>query len=96
MKFYFHEDAEFEFDKSIEYYEGCRTGLGLEFAQEVYAAIERIKRFPDAWSPMSKNTRRCLVNRFPFGIIYQVKSGLLRIIAVADLRQRPGYWKDRV
>ena len=95
MKCYFHEDAEFEFDKAIGYYESCQIGLGLEFAQEVYSTIERIMRFPDAWSPMSKNTRRCLVNRFPFGIIYQIDSGLLRIIAVADLRRRPNYWRDR-
>jgi hypothetical protein len=96
MKFYFHEDAELEFDKAIEYYEGCQTGLGLEYAQEIYAAIKRIIQFPEAWPPLSKKTRRCLVNRFPFGIIYQVKSGLLKIIAVADLRRRPNYWKDRV
>ena len=96
MRFYFHEDAETEFDRSVEYYEDSRSGLGLEFAQEVYAAIIRVIQFPDAWSPMSKNTRRCLVSRFPFGIIYQVKSDYVRIIAVADLRRRPNYWRNRV
>ena len=96
MRFYFHEDAEAEFGRAVEYYEESRPGLGLEFAQEVYAAITRVIQFPDAWSPMSKNSRRCLVSRFPFGIIYQVKSGYVRIIAVADLRRRPNYWRDRV
>ena len=95
MKFYFHEDAEAEFDRTIEYYENSRPGLGLEFAQEVYSTIARIIKFPDAWSPMSENTRRCLINRFPFGIIYQLKSGYVRIIAVADLRRRPNYWRNR-
>ena len=96
MRFYFHEDAEAEFDRAVEYYEDSRPGLGLEFAQEVYAAITRVIQFPDAWSNMSKNTHRCLVSRFPFGIIYQVKSGHVRIIAVANLRRRPNYWRDRV
>ena len=96
MRFYFHEDAEAEFDRAVEYYEDSRSGLGLEFAQKVYSAIARVIQFPDAWSPMSKNTRRCLVSRFPFGIIYQMKSGYVRIIAVADLRRRPNYWWDRV
>ena len=95
MRFYFHEHAETEFDRTVEYYEGCRHGLGIEFAQEVYATIDRIIKYPEAWSPMSKNTRRCLVNRFPFGVIYQVKSGSVRIIAVADLRRRPDYWMVR-
>jgi hypothetical protein len=95
MRFYFHEYAETEFDKAVEYYEDIQPGLGLEFAREVYRTIKRILQFPEAWSPNSKNTRRCLVNRFPFGIIYQLKSGMVRIIAVADLRRRPGYWLNR-
>jgi hypothetical protein len=96
MKFFFHEHAETEFDKAVEYYESCRDGLGMEFAQEIYATIERIVQYPEAWTPSSKRTRRCLMNRFPFGVIYQVRSGVVRIIAVADLRRRPGYWIGRV
>ena len=95
MKFYFHEEAETEFDKAVEYYEDIQPGLGLEFAREVYGTIKRILQFPEAWSSNSKNTRRCLVNRFPFGVIYQLKSGMVRIIAVADLRRRTGYWLNR-
>lgn len=96
MKFYFHEHAETEFDRVAEYYEDCRRGLGIEFAREVNAAIARIIQHPEAWSSMSRNIRRCLVNRFPFGILYQIKSDYILIIAVADLRRRPGYWLNRV
>lgn len=96
MRFYFHPLADKELDEYVQYYEDCQGGLGLEFAEEVYAAIGRISEYPDAWSEMSKNTRRCLVNRFPYGVIFQVKAGMLRIIAVANLHRRPGYWKDRV
>jgi hypothetical protein len=96
MRVYFHEHAETEFDMAVEYYEDCQHGLGIDFAQEVYATIDRIIQYPDAWSPMSKNTRRCLVNRFPFSVIYQIKSSFVRIIAVADLRRRPDYWMERV
>jgi len=84
-----------EFVRAVEYYEDCRIGLGIEFAQEVYATIARIIQHPEVWSSLSKNSRRCLLNRFPFGVIYQVKSDHVRIIAVADLRRRPGYWLDR-
>ena len=95
MRFYFHELAQTEFDRAIEYYEECLPGLGLEFAQEVHATIIRIMKYPNAWTPLSRNTRRCLVNRFPFGVVYQVKSDDLHIIAVADLRHRPEYWLNR-
>lgn len=66
MRFYFHHNAEAEFDGAVEYFEQCRPGLGLEFAQEVYATIARINEYPDAWPVMSTNTRRCLISRFPF------------------------------
>lgn len=96
MNFYFHADAEREFDKAVEYYESCRSGLGLEFSFEVYAAIHRILKYPEAWTPLSENTRRCLVKRFPFGVVYQMKSDRAYIIAVADLRRRPDYWLKRL
>jgi len=96
MKFSFHPDAVAELDMAAAYYEERQPGLGLEFAEEVYAAIARINEYPEAWTAMSKNTRRSLLNRFPYGLIYQVKSGHLRIVAVANLHRRPGYWKERV
>ena len=96
MRFHFHPRAEAEFDETVRYYEGCQAGLGLEFAEEVYAAIARISEYPEAWSEMSRNTRRCLVNRFPYGVIFQVKGDRLRIVAIANLHRRPDYWKNRV
>lgn len=95
MRFYFHPEAEEEFDKAVEYYENRQPGLGLEFAEEVYATIARAIQYPEAWSAISQNTRRCLVNRFPYGVIYQIKSEMLCIIAVVNLHRRPGYWKER-
>jgi hypothetical protein len=96
MKFYFHPDAKEEFDGAVEFYEQSQPGLGLEFTEEIYATLARIIKYPDAWSTLSKNSRRCLVSRFPYGLIYQIKSHTLRIIAVAHLHRRPGYWKERL
>ena len=96
MRFYFHPHAEQELDEAVEYYEQRRPGLGLEFAEEVYVTVARVAAFPDAGSPLSKNTRRCLVHRFPYGVIFQAKSAGIRVVAVASLHRRPGYWQDRV
>ena len=35
MRFYFHPDADVELDRTVEYYEQCQPGLGLEFAEGV-------------------------------------------------------------
>ena len=97
MKFSFHPSARQELEAAVDYYERCQPGLGIEFAEEVYATILRIIQYPDAWSALSRNSRRCLVNRFPYGVIYQTKkSRTVRIVAVANLNRRPGYWKERL
>ncbi len=98
MKYFFHPDAREEFLEAIDYYESCSSGLGLEFADEVYNAIQRVIHFPAAWSQFSENTRRCLTKRFPFGVIYQVldnKAEIL-IIAVMQSNRKPDYWKKRL
>jgi len=44
---------------------------------------------------MSESTRRCLINRFPYAVIFQVRSDIVRVIAVANLHRHPSYWKNR-
>ena len=96
MKCSFHPKAQEEFLVAVNYYEECQAGLGLEFAKEVYATIQRIIHFPKAWSKLSKNTRRCLATRFPFGVIYQIAKDEIFIIALMQLNREPDYWKKRI
>ena len=91
MKIRFRPDAMMEFDAAALYYEERQHGPGLEFTEEVFATLAHIIDYPDAWSPLSQNTRRCLTNRFPYGIVYQIKSDVLRVIAIANLHRRHGH-----
>lgn len=95
MKYSFHPEAKKEFLEAISYFEGVRAGLGLEFSKEVFSTIQRIIYFPLAWSKFSENTRKCLTNRFPFGVIYQIIEGGILIVAVMQLNRKPDYWKER-
>jgi plasmid stabilization system protein ParE len=95
MKYRFHPDAEAELNEAIDYYSGCQEGLGLEFAKEIHATIEFICHFPQDWTPVSRNTRRCLARRFPYGVVYQAKGEQIIIIAGMQLSRKPGYWKKR-
>jgi hypothetical protein len=85
-------------DEAYEHYEGQMSGLGSDFLNEVLTTFKRIKLNPESWSPFSKRTRRCLMKRFPYGIIYQIRENddELLIVAIAHLHRRPGYWKDRI
>ncbi len=96
MKIEFIQPAEDELNNAIEYYNRLSPGLGYEFALEIKRSLERIARFPKAWSPLSKRTRRCLTIRFPYGIIYQEKDETILIIAIMHLHQKPQSWKTRL
>jgi hypothetical protein len=95
VKFTFHPEANFELEQTVDFYEKQQLNLGLEFLAEVYSTIKRIIEFPDAYPAFSKNTHRCLTNRFPFSIIYQIKQNEIFIVAVTHLARKPGYWKER-
>lgn len=96
MKVDFLSEAAEEFLAAISRYNDERKGLGDEFAAEVRRAVERIEQFPNAWVALSRRTRRCLVNRFPYGVLYQVRGEALLIVAVMHLHRDPKSWRRRL
>ena len=80
------------------WYDSKARNLGTEYLNEVDYAIEKIIESPDTWPWYDKEigARKFLVHRFPFGVIYRKKAGAIEILAVADLRRKPGYWKERL
>ena len=87
MNFSFHPEAEIEFNKSIDYYEEIESGLGYDFALEVYSTIKRSVEFPDAWTVLEGEIRRSLVKRFPYGILYSKEQKGIFIVAVMNLHR---------
>ncbi len=71
--------AEEEFAEAVDYDNEQCLGLGYEFAAEVRCAFDRIKVFPDAWPLFSRSTRRCLLNRFPYGVLYRVDGDAIAV-----------------
>jgi len=96
MTFSFHPLAKAEMQDAVEYYEQQQSGLGLEFLEEMYATIQRVLRFPAAWPQSSRYSRRCLASRFPYSIIYQIRSSGILVVAVMHHSRKPAYWADRL
>ena len=88
--------AEQEFVEAVEYYNDQCPGLGYEFAAEVVKALERIRSFPDAWPAFSTRARRCLVSRFPYGVIYQIRGSDVLVVGIMHLKRDPKPWQDRL
>jgi plasmid stabilization system protein ParE len=66
------------------------------FREELARAGRAIQRSPQIWAPYLSGTRRYLMKRFPFIVVFRAAADRIEIIAVAHGRRRPGYWKGRV
>lgn len=88
--------AEQEFAETVDYYNEQCPGLGYEFAAEVNITFDRIKSFPDAWPLISSRSRRCITNRFPYGILYQARQDFILVTAIMHLKRDPKKWQERI
>ena len=96
MRVKFIAPARREFLKEIVYYNEQEAGLGAVFAQEVEEAAARALAFPDTGSPVSSNTKRVFVKRFPFSVVYRADKEGIVIFAIAHHARRPEYWASRL
>jgi plasmid stabilization system protein ParE len=91
-----HPAAEAEMRAAADYYQDCQPGLGNRFLDEVLMAGRRVTDNPAAWPVVSGNIRRCLLTRFPFGLLYRMEAKRIYVLAVMHLRREPGYWQHRI
>jgi plasmid stabilization system protein ParE len=66
-----------ELREAAKFYEESRKGLGREFLEGVETAFDSIARHPKLWRKLRGRFRRCLVHRFPYGIIYAVEDDIV-------------------
>lgn len=91
-----HPAAEAEMRVAAGYYQDCQPGLGGRFLDEVSLAGGRIAHNPAAWPVITGQIRRCLLNRFPFGLLFRIEAKRIYVLAVMHLRREPNYWRNRV
>ncbi|NOY61290.1 MAG: type II toxin-antitoxin system RelE/ParE family toxin [Calditrichaeota bacterium] len=88
--------AKDELDEAVRFYENCQKGLGRRFLSAVESSTKSISDFPDIYPIIRDHFRRCLIQKFPYGIIFSIEDELIYIIAVMHLKRKPGYWFDRI
>jgi plasmid stabilization system protein ParE len=91
---YLREAVE-EAEAAARWYAERSATAAVEFSAELDAAESAIAQFPEAWPPFNHDTRRYLLRRFPFNVIYRVEPDRIVILAIAHARRRPGYWMSR-
>jgi plasmid stabilization system protein ParE len=87
--------AQQELDDAVAWYNEQASGLGVEFLDELDRVVRRAVAFPMSCPEIEPGIRRCLLARFPYGIIYGSDDEAIIVIAVAHLHRAPRYWIDR-
>lgn len=90
--------AEIELDEAIAYYNSKSPELGTEFSEEARRAAQRIIEYPRARPLFGSDPeiRRCLFNRFPYGLVYAIEGDVAVVLAVMHLHRDPTYWRHRL
>ena len=94
--FRFHPEARDEFRDAVRWYRTRDRRASADFRIVVSNAIRVIVEAPQRWPKFLHGTRRCVMQRFPYSVVYLDDPESVTIIAVAHGKRKPGYWKDRV
>ena len=97
MTLVFHPLAERELIAAARFYETRASGLGANFIRQMERTLADVVVHPNAGSLfMGTTIRRRLMQRFPFGMVDEVETENISVIAIMHLRRRAGYWKRRL
>jgi plasmid stabilization system protein ParE len=91
-----HLSALSELKSAVSWYLEQSEPAAIKFTAEIDRAIELVIHSPSRWPSAEHGTRRFVLQRFPYAIIYREKRSVVQVLAVAHGHRRPGYWKDRL
>jgi plasmid stabilization system protein ParE len=91
-----HPEAIAEAQAAYRWYRERSASAAEAYLAELDSAVEAIAENPEMWPRYVHGTRRFMLHRFPFYLVYRETAGRLEIIAVAHARRKPGYWKNRI
>ena len=92
----FHPDALVEATAAREWYADISDSLSFAFSDELELVVDRIAASPERWRQHLHGTRAMLLERFPYLVVYRVRSDKVQIVAVQHTRRRPDYWRSRL
>ncbi len=94
-------EAKQELAAAAVWYEERREGLGLELVAEIDSVFAAISRSPGRFPlypgvARELGVRRAAARRLPYSVAFIELDTVVRVLAVAHEKRRPGYWLGRV
>jgi plasmid stabilization system protein ParE len=96
MKASFSVGAIDDINAAVDWYiEQGAIDAAAAMLDDIDASLQLLRRHPHLGSPGANNTRSMRLHVFPHSLVYRVMGDVIRVIAVAAHRRRPGYWHKR-
>ena len=92
----FTPEARGEIDNAFEWYLGRNLQTAEIFLQQVDDAIRLIGNAPAVWPHFEAGTRRYVLRKFPYSLIYREIPTGIEVVALAHHKRRPRYWRGRL
>ncbi len=92
----FTPEALREIDEAFEWYLERSVQAAESFVREVDGGLALVGASPTVWPIFHRGTRRYVLRRFPYDIVYRDRAGGVQIVAIAHHKRRPGYWQRRL
>jgi len=97
MRLEYHPNVKLELEQARDFYEQQIPGLGAKFIDEFERQVLQIAGMPKRFRIIQADTRRALMNRFPYAIYFRlVTPNLIRITLVKHQRKHPIYGMERI
>jgi len=91
-----HPEALNDLTAALTWYRDRSHTAALNFSAEVERGILLISESPQSWPSGAHATRKFILRRFPFALVYREIGSGVQIVAVAHGHRRPSYWKSRL
>ena len=91
----FRPAAAADVEDAFWWYENQRDKLGEEFLGSVATCVELVLRHPEAHPVVHRDTRRALLQRFPYGLLYRILDDQILFVACFHVRRSPRAWSSR-
>jgi toxin ParE1/3/4 len=73
----YHQGAIADAKSAVAWYKKRSPKAASDFIEELHQAAETILAMPDRWPPGKNNTRRFLLWRFPFAVVYSQQESVV-------------------
>ena len=79
--------------RAARWYERRGIGLGDRLLDEIRSSIAAVLEFPAAFPAIDAIYRRKLLDVFPYALIHRLDGDTITVVAVANFKRRPAYWR---